>query len=97
MLRNILVPCSITEIQKLQKLSNKATNLINTKKEKNSNAFIQYNLLTMQQSGQPKIAKFMHKYFDKYLHPAFLNIFDSNFLSEKATLRGRSKSELCPQ
>ena len=84
-------------IQKLQKVSTKAINLINTKKQKNSNVFQQHNLLTIQQSKQLEIAKFMHKYFNKSLPPAFSNIFDSNFLSEKATLRTRSKSKLCPQ
>ena len=83
-------------IQKLQKVSTKAINLINTK-QKNSNDFQQHNLLTVQQSKQLEIAKFMHKYFNKSLPLAFSNIFDSNFLSENATLRTRSKSKLYPQ
>ena len=88
---------NVSMIQKLQKVSTKTINLINTNKKKNSNVFQQHNLLTIQQSKQLEIAKFMHKYFNKFLPPAFSNIFDSNFLSEKATLRTRSKSELCPQ
>ena len=83
-------------IQKLQKVSTKAINLINTK-QKNSNVFQQHNLLTIQRSKQLEIAKFMHTYFNKSLSPAFSTIFDSNFLSEKATLRTRSESKLCPQ
>ena len=43
-------------IQKLQKVSTKAINLINTKKLKNSNVFQQRNLLTIQQSKQLEIA-----------------------------------------
>ena len=88
---------NVSMIQKLQKVSTKAINLINTKEQKNSNVFQQHNLLTMQQSKQLEIAKFMHKYFNKSLSPAFSNIFSSNFLSKKATLRTRSKSKLCPQ
>ena len=84
-------------IQKLQKVSTNAINLINTKKQNNSNAFLQHNLLTIQQSGHFEISKCMHKYSNKSLPPSFPNIFDSNFLSEKATLRTRSKSKLCPQ
>ena len=57
-------------IQKLQKVSTKAINLINTK-QKNSNVFQQHNLLTIQQSKQLEIAKFMHKYFNKSLPLAF--------------------------
>ena len=40
----------IIMIQKLQKVSTKAINLINTKKQKNSHVFQQHNLLTIQQS-----------------------------------------------
>ena len=87
---------NITMIQKLQKVSTKAINLIKTKKQKNSNVFQQHNLLTIQQSEQLEIAKFMHKYFNKSLPPAFSSIFDSNFLSEKATLQTRFKSKLHP-
>ena len=50
-------------IQKLQKVSTKAFNLINTK-QKNSNVFQQHNLLTIQLSKQLEIAKFMHTYFN---------------------------------
>ena len=82
---------------KVAKASTEAINLINTKKQKNSTVFQQHNLLTIQQSKQLEIAKFMHKYFNKSLPPAFSNIFDSNFLSKKATLCTRSKSKLCPQ
>ena len=78
---------NVSMIQKLQKVSTKAINLINTKKQKNNNVFQQHNLLTIQQSKQLEIAKFMHKYFNRSLPPAFSTIFDSNFLSEKATLR----------
>ena len=88
---------NITMIQKLQKVSTKAINLINTKKQKNSNVFEQHNLLIIQQSEQLEISKFMHKYFDKSLSPAFSNILGSNFLSEKTTVHTRSKSKLCPQ
>ena len=88
---------NVSMIQKLQKVSTKAINLNNTKKQKNSNVFQQQNLLTIQQSKQLQIAKFMHKYFNKSLPPAFSNIFDSNFLSKKATIHTRSKSKLCPQ
>ena len=70
-------------IQKLQKVSTKAINLINTKKQKNNNVFQQHNLLTIQQSKQLEIAKFMHKYFNKSLPPAFSNMFDSNFSARK--------------
>ena len=84
-------------IQKLQKVSAKTINLINTKKQKNRNVFQRHNLLTIQQSEQLEIAKFMQKCFNKSLPPAFSNIFDTNFLSEKATLRTRSNSKLCPQ
>ena len=66
-------------IQKLQNVSTKAINLINTKNWKNSKVFQQNNLLTIKQSEQLEIAKFMHKYFNKSLPPAFSNIFDSNF------------------
>ena len=62
---------NITMIQKLQKVSTKAINLINIKKQKNSNVLQQQNLLTLQQSRPLKIAKFMHKYFNKSLPPAF--------------------------
>ena len=86
-----------TMIQKLKKVSTKAINLIGTKKQKNSDVFQQYNMLTIQQSGQLEIAKFIHKYFNKRLPPAFSNIFDSNFLSAKATLRTPTKSKLSPQ
>ena len=72
-------------------------NLVSTKKEKNSNVFQQHNLLTIHRSEQLKIAKFMHTYFKKSLPPGFSNISDTNFLSEKATLRTRSKSKLCLQ
>ena len=88
---------NVSMIQKLQQVSTKAINWINTKKQKNSNVFQQHNLLTIQQSKQLEIAKFMHKFFNKSLPPAFSNIFDSNFLSKKATLCTRSKSKLCPQ
>ena len=88
---------NVSMIQKLQKVSTKAINLINTKKHKNNDVFQQHNLLTLQQSKQLEIAKFMHKYFNKSLPPAFSNIFDSNFISEKATLCTRSKSKLGPQ
>ena len=84
---------NITMIQKLQKVSTKTINLISTKKQKNSNVFQQHNLLKIQL----QIGKFMHIYFNKSLPPAFSNIFDSNFLSEKATLRTQSKFKLCPQ
>ena len=87
---------NVSMIQKLQKISTKAINLINTKKQKNSNVFQQHNLLTIQQSKRLEIAKFMHK-FNKSLLPAFSNISDFYFLSENATLRTRSKSKLCPQ
>ena len=87
---------NVSMLQRLQKVSTKAINLINTKKQKNSNVFQQHNLLTIQQSKQPEIAKFIHKYFNKSLPPAFSNIFDSNFFSKKTTLRTRSKSKLCP-
>ena len=88
---------NITMIQKSQKVSTKAINSIHTKKQKNSHAFQQHNLLTTQPSEQLEIAKFMHKYFNKSLPPAFLNIFDSSFLREKAMLRTRSRSKLCSQ
>ena len=57
---------NIIMTQKLQKVSTKAINLINTKKQKNSNVFQQHNLLTIQQSGQLEVAKFMHKYFNSF-------------------------------
>ena len=88
---------NVAMIQKFKKVSTKAINLINTKKQKNSNAFQQHNLLTIQQSGQLEIAKFMHKYFNKSLPPAFSNIFDSNFLGKKDTLCTQSKFKLCLQ
>ena len=81
-------------IQKLQKVSTKAINLIDTKKQK---IVFKLHNLTMQHSEQVEISKFMRKYFSKSLFPAFSNIFDSNFLSEIATLRSQSKSKLCPQ
>ena len=84
-------------IQKLQKVSTKTIHLINTKKQKNSNVFKQHNLPTIQQSGQLEIAKSMYNYIYLYLPSAFLNIFNSNFHSEKATLRTRSKSKSYPQ
>ena len=68
-------------IQKLQNVSTKAIDSINTKKQKYNKVFQQHNLLTIQQLKQLEIAKFMHKYFNKSLPPAFSNIFDSNFLS----------------
>ena len=82
---------------KITKSFTKAIILINTKKQKNNNVFQQHNLLTIQQSKQLEIAKFMHKYFNKSLPPAFSYIFDSNFLSDKSTLCTQSKSKLCPQ
>ena len=88
---------NITMIQKPQKVSTEAINLINAKKQKNSNVFQQHNLPRIQQSRQLEIAKFMRKYFNKSLSPAFSNIFDSNFFSEKANLCTPSKSKLCPQ
>ena len=87
---------NVTTIQKLQKVSTKAINLIKAKKQKNSNVFPQHNLLIIQQSKQLEIAKFMHKYFNKSLSPAISNIFDTNFFGERATLPTRSKSKLCP-
>ena len=47
---------NVCMIQKLQKVSTKAINLINTKKQKNNNVFQQHNLLTIQQSKQLEIA-----------------------------------------
>ena len=88
---------NVTMTQKLQKVLTKAINLINTKKQKNSNVFQQHNLLTIQQSEQLEVTKFMHEYSNKSFPSAFSNIFNSNFLGEKATLRTRSKSRLCPQ
>ena len=46
---------NITITQTLQKVSTKAINLINMKKQKNSNVFQQHDLLTIQQSGQLEI------------------------------------------
>ena len=87
---------NVSMIQKLQKVSTKTINLIDTKKQKN-NVFLQHNILEIQQSKQLEIAKFMHNYFNKSLPPAFSDIFASKFLSEKATLCTRSKPKLCPQ
>ena len=74
---------NVTVIQKLQEVSTKAINLINTKKQKNSNVFEQHNLPTMQQSKQLEIAKFMHKYLYKSLPSAFQTSLILTFLARK--------------
>ena len=89
-------------MQKLLKRAIKISRLINDNST-SGNQFItvpqQHStiVVTIMQIGLFEIAKYMYKYFNNTLPPDLADLFQSNFLSNKVSLKTRSKTRLYPQ
>ena len=87
-----------TLIHRLQNTTNKVIQLaFNAKKEDDITAVMKkHNILTIEQTAQLEIVKFMHKYFNNMLPYAFNNFFQYNYRNCNAD-RSRSKAKIFPK
>ena len=87
-----------TLIHRLQNTTNKVVRLaFNAKKEKDIRAVMnKHNIMTIEQTAQIEIVKFMHKYFNNMLPDAFNNFFQHNHRNCD-TGRSRSKAKVFPK
>ena len=86
-----------TLVYRLQKTVNKAIQLAFNPKNDNLNAVMRkHNILSIEQTAQLEIVKFMHNYIHNLLPSAFNNFYQRNLLS-CSTDRSRSKAKIFPQ
>ena len=87
-----------TLIHRLQNTTNKVIQLaFNTKKKDDITAVMKkHNIMTIQQTAQLEIVKFMHQYFNNMLPDAFNNFFQHNHRNCN-TGRSRSKAKIFPK
>ena len=86
-----------TLINRLQNTINKVICLaFNTSKDDMKAVMKKHKLLTVEQTAQLEIVKFMHKYFNNMLPAAFDSFFKHNYRSRDAS-RSRSKATIYPQ
>ena len=84
-----------TLIHRFQNTTNKAIRLaFNAKKQDGITAVMKkHNIMTIEQTSQLEIVKFMHKYFNNMLPDAFNNFFQHNYRNCN-TGRSRSKAKI---
>ena len=86
-----------TLIHRLQNTTNKVIRLaFNAKKDDITAVMKKHNIMTIEQTGQLAIVKFMHKYFNNMLPHAFNNFFQHNYRNFNAG-RSWSKAKIFPK
>ena len=86
-----------TLIHRLQNTTNKVIRLaFNAKKDDITAVMKKHNIMTIEQTAQMEIVKFMHKYFNNMLPHAFNNFFQHNYRNCNAD-RSRSKAKVFPK
>ena len=86
-----------TLIHRLQNTTNKVIRLaFNAKKDDITAVMKKHNIMTIEQTAQLEIVKFMQKYFNNMLPHAFNNFFQHNYRNCNAD-RSRSKAKVFPK